>query len=78
MVERTLDQQDRRFFRIRLTAAGRELILKKAPVWLDRLNGLAAGLSAEEKVELIRLLTTLHGSLASTAREAMPEAAAGG
>jgi DNA-binding MarR family transcriptional regulator len=77
MVERTLDQQDRRFFRIRLTDAGRELILKRAPVWLDRLNGLAAGLSAEEKSELIRLLTTLHGSLASTSREAVPEAAAG-
>lgn len=78
MIERTLDQEDRRFFRIRLTDAGRELIQTRAPVWLDRLNGLSAGLSPDEKAELIRLLTTLHGSLALRAGELAASPAAGG
>lgn len=72
MIERALDQEDRRFFRIRLTQAGRELIRTRAPVWLDRLNGLSAGLSPDERAELIRLLAALHGSLTRRAREAAP------
>lgn len=72
MIERALDQEDRRFFRIRLTDAGREQIQTRAPVWLERLNGLSAGLSPDEKAELIRLLAALHGSLARRAREPVP------
>lgn len=69
LIERTLDQEDRRFFRIRLTQAGRELIHTRAPLWLDRLNGVSAGLSPDEKAELIRLLAALHGSLSRRTRE---------
>lgn len=78
MIERTLDQEDRRFFRIRLTPSGRELIQTRAPVWLDRLNGISAGLSSEEKAELIRLLAALHSSLARRALEKEPAPVAAG
>ncbi len=69
MIERTLDQEDRRFSRIRLTDVGRDLIQKRAPVWLERLNSLAVGLTPDEKAELIRLLAILHTSLSQRAHE---------
>ncbi len=78
MVERTLDQDDRRFYRIRLTDAGRQQILQRAPVWLMRLNDLASDLSSSEKAALIHLLTQLHGSLVRRVREPAAAPAAGG
>ena len=66
-VERTLDPDDRRVFRIRLTPAGRELIRTSAPARLAHLNALVDGLGAEERAQLIRLLTKLHRSLTDRA-----------
>jgi DNA-binding MarR family transcriptional regulator len=62
-IERRLDPDDRRVFRIRLTAAGRELIRATAPARLAHLNYLIDGLSPEERRQLVRLLTKLHRSL---------------
>jgi DNA-binding MarR family transcriptional regulator len=66
-VERTLDRQDRRVFRIRLTPAGRELIRTTAPVRMAHLNSLVHEMSADERTQLIRLLAKLHRSLADRA-----------
>lgn len=66
-VERTLDPDDRRVFRIRLTSAGRDLIQATAPARLAHLNNLAADLSSSERTELIRLLSKLYRSLAAHA-----------
>jgi DNA-binding MarR family transcriptional regulator len=64
LVERALDPDDRRVFRIRLTDAGRKLVEMTAPRHLDHLNELAAGLTAAERVQLAGLLAKLHRSLA--------------
>lgn len=66
-IERTLDPDDRRRFRIRLTPAGRELIRTTAPARLAHLNALVDDLGAEERNHLIRLLTKLHRSLTDRA-----------
>jgi len=66
-VERTLDPVDRRVFRIRLTPAGRELIRTSAPERMAHLNTLVDDMSAEERTQLIRLLSKLHRSLADRA-----------
>ena len=66
-IERRLDPDDRRVFRIRLTPAGRELIRTSAPVRLAHLNALVDDLGPEEKEQLIRLLTKLHRSLTARA-----------
>jgi len=74
-VERTLDSEDRRVFRIRLTPSGRELVRKTAPARLAHLNDMVEDLSSEERGELLRLLTKLYRSLA--ARSAARPAAVG-
>jgi DNA-binding MarR family transcriptional regulator len=76
LVERALDSEDRRVFRIRLTAAGRELVQRIAPRHLASLNQLAGGLATAERAELIVLLQKLYCSLAAQA--SLPEAACPG
>lgn len=75
-VERSLDPDDRRVFRIRLTAAGRELVRTSAPARLAHLNALVDDLGAEERRQLIQLLTKLHRSLTDRS-EARAKAEAG-
>jgi DNA-binding MarR family transcriptional regulator len=67
LIERTLCTEDRRSFRIRLTPAGRQLVQATAPQHLAYLNHLAAGLSGDERTQLIGLLQKLYGSLARKA-----------
>lgn len=62
-IERTLDPNDRRVFKIRLTDAGRQLIQTVAPQHIEFMNGLAIGLTAEEREQLITLLGKLHRAL---------------
>ena len=64
LIERALDAQDKRVFRIRLTAAGRELIQDTAPENIRYFNHLVSGLSAAECSQLIELLAKLHSSMA--------------
>ena len=63
-VERTLDPQDGRAFRIHLTDAGQELIQATATENVRYFNHLVCGLSAAERSQLIELLAKLHSSMA--------------
>ena len=66
-IERTLDAEDYRVFRIRLTAAGREVVQLMAPRRVAFVNQLAAGLSAEEREQLLVLLEKLRRSMVAQA-----------
>jgi DNA-binding MarR family transcriptional regulator len=68
LVERTLDLEDKRVFRIRLTEAGRQMVLTTAPRHLAYLNELAAALAPDEQAQLITLLEKLNRSLAARNR----------
>ncbi len=69
LITRALDPQDYRTFRIRLTAAGRELVLSMAPGRMRTVNELASGLTADEREQLIALLGKLLRSLQMRASE---------
>lgn len=63
LIQRDLDPQDYRIFRIQLTPAGRELIQKVAPQRLGKMNEMASVLEPEEREQLILLLGKLQQSL---------------
>jgi DNA-binding MarR family transcriptional regulator len=69
LVERTLDADDKRVFRMRLTTAGRELVQRTAPAHILFLNELAAELSVADRAALVSLLEKLHRSLRRAERE---------
>lgn len=62
-IERALDPEDYRAFRIRLTPIGRELVKSTAPERFAHMNRLASGLSAEERERLIELMEKLYDSI---------------
>ncbi len=63
LVERELDQADKRVFRIHLTDAGRQAVQDTAPDHVAYLNALAGDLGDEERGQLIGLLEKLYASL---------------
>ena len=63
LIERALDPTDWRAFRIRLSSAGREMVRARAPQHFQELNELLAGLTADERSDLIGLLDKLYRSL---------------
>ncbi len=63
LIERQLDPNDLRAFRIRLTAESRSLIRSSTPLQLEFLNELIAQLSSKECEMLQGLLTKLVESL---------------
>jgi DNA-binding MarR family transcriptional regulator len=63
LVERELDRDDKRVFRIRLTEEARRLVRETAPEHIAYLNALSSGLTADERQQLIGLLEKLAGSL---------------
>lgn len=63
LIERRLDENDRRLFRIRITESGRLTVAERAPAWIERANRIAAGLTPEERAELIDLLSKLFVSI---------------
>ena len=63
LIERHLDPNDLRAFRIRLTPDSRALIQASIPQYFEFLNNLVGQLSAEEREMLQRLLTGLLESL---------------
>jgi DNA-binding MarR family transcriptional regulator len=69
LIERALDPEDRRGFRIRLSDAGRRLVADTAPLHLRYLNELVAGLAPDEQAQLAALLQKLYRALASHARK---------
>ncbi len=66
-IERTLDADDYRLFRIHLTEAGREVVRSLAPQRMAYVNQLAGGLSAEEREQLLVLLAKLRHSIVAQA-----------
>jgi DNA-binding MarR family transcriptional regulator len=63
LIERELDPDDRRQFRIRLSETGRTLIEASTPDHMTFLNQLASDLSAEDRSTLTLLLNRLLRSL---------------
>lgn len=63
LIQRALDPEDHRLFRIQLTQAGRELVKTTAPTRMRAMNHTADGLSATERAELLALLEKLHNSM---------------
>ena len=67
LVEREVDDEDRRQFKIRLTEAGRTTVWQSTPVHVRLLNQLIAGLSAHEIQQIELLLGKLHQTLLQNA-----------
>jgi DNA-binding MarR family transcriptional regulator len=65
LIQRDLDPADLRVFRIQLTNAGRELVLKTTPRRIEWINELLGGLEPEERVQLAALLEKLSRTLRS-------------
>jgi len=65
LIEREIDGTDKRFFRIRLSKMGREVVVKDTPIRIAQLNRIAGGLTPAEKTQLICLLEKLIRSLIS-------------
>jgi DNA-binding MarR family transcriptional regulator len=63
LIERKLDGVDKRFFRIRLSDAGRELVNRDTPLRIAYANQITGELTENEKQQLIDLLTKLIHSL---------------
>ena len=63
LIERELDQDDRRQFIIRLTAAGRDAVRISIPGHMRTMNTLIAALTLDETRQLLDLLAKLHGAL---------------
>jgi DNA-binding MarR family transcriptional regulator len=63
LIERELDPDDRRQFRIRLSDAGRTLVQAATPGHVRFLNSLTADLTPAEIDQLLALLHRLHSSL---------------
>jgi DNA-binding MarR family transcriptional regulator len=75
-IERELDPDDLRLFRIRLTPGGRALVRKLIPERVALHNRLVSGLSEDERQALIALLAKLHGSIVTHAGADIPASCA--
>jgi len=78
LIERTLDPDDKRAFRIRLTEAGRARVRETAPQHLAFLNTLIEGLTPDERGQLIQLLGKLRHSLLTHAESQKAESSTSG
>jgi len=67
LIERKLDPIDKRVFRIRVSAAGKELIATVAPQYISFAGALIARLTHEEQQQLVGLLRKLHVALLESA-----------
>jgi len=63
LVERTLNQEDKRGFQIRLTPAGRDRIVASMPTRMKCINEMTAGLTSTEKKQVIGNLSRLRASM---------------
>jgi DNA-binding MarR family transcriptional regulator len=69
LIERKIDPDDLRAFRIQLSEEGRRLMYESLPIHIRFLNRLANGLTAEEIGQAEILLEKLHGSLLQWAED---------
>ncbi len=67
LVERTIDPNDKRAFKIRITTRGIELLKEVGPQRLKLMNDLSSGLGDDEKLQLLNLLKKLHNSIKQNA-----------
>lgn len=63
LIQRVTDPSDLRIFRIKLTPAGRDTIMRTVPGRIEGLNGLYSVLSNDERVTLMRILNKLSQAL---------------
>ncbi len=63
LIERAIDPDDKRLFRIQLSVRGRSLMAEAAPQRIRYLNCLVSGLTVEEKDQLFALLGKLYYSV---------------
>ncbi|GAP16139.1 transcriptional regulator [Longilinea arvoryzae] len=70
LIQRALDANDLRAFRIQLTPAGRDYLRTNAPRRLDAINRMLDVLEPDEYDELTRLLNILHAFLVSQVEDA--------
>lgn len=73
LIERAIDPDDKRAFRIRLSDAGRALVRATTPEHVRGLNDLVSGLSESEREQLTALLEKLAHSLAARVHPPEPE-----
>jgi DNA-binding MarR family transcriptional regulator len=69
LIQRDIDADDKRIFRIQLTPHGRELMAIAAPLRIRHLNRLASGLLPEEQEQLFQLLIKLFRSLVKNCKQ---------
>ncbi len=67
LIERTLDPNDKRAFKIRISQKGKDLVISTGPKRMKLMNDLSSGLSADEKSQLIQLLEKLRKSIRANA-----------
>ncbi len=63
LVQRVMEEEDRRTYRIHLTGAGSKLIAEIFPLHARKIEKLAAALSVNEKMTLVKLLKKLGKSI---------------
>ncbi len=68
LIRREIDPVDRRIYRLYLTDAGRNYIMKNAPEHINFLNSLTEDLTSEEIDQLMELLGKLQNSLLARAK----------
>lgn len=65
LIQRAIDPDDKRLFRIQLSERGRKVMAEAAPQRIQYLNCLVSGLTAGEKEQLFALLGKLYHSVIS-------------
>jgi DNA-binding MarR family transcriptional regulator len=69
LVAREIDSDDKRIFRLKITDAGRALVIKETPQRSLFLNQLVSDMGEDEKQQLIDLLMKLRKSLIAQAHQ---------
>jgi DNA-binding MarR family transcriptional regulator len=75
LVERVINEADRRSYFIRITPNGEDFLTEFLPGHWTYLQGLLSGLSREDRLELIRLLDSMEHSVMTAMKDAPSEVA---